>query len=51
MRLTVNKITQAAVPLVFGTIGSAFGIAAVFWINGALLASGGVIARLREPAT
>lgn len=40
MRLTVNKLTQIAVPLVFGGLGSAFGLVPVFWANGAFLLAG-----------
>ena len=43
MRLTVNKLTQIAVPLVFGGIGSAFGLFPVFWANGAFLLAGGFV--------
>ena len=43
MRLTVNKLTQIAVPLIFGGIGSAFGLFPVFWANGAFLLAGGVV--------
>jgi hypothetical protein len=43
MRLTVNKLTQIAVPLVFGGLGSAFGLYPVFWANGAFLLAGGMI--------
>ena len=43
LRLTVNKMTQIAVPLAFGAIGSAFGLLPVFWANGAFLLAGGVI--------
>ena len=43
MRLTVNKLTQIIVPLVFGGIGSAFGLLPVFWANGAFLLAGGVV--------
>lgn len=42
LRLTVNKITQIAVPLAFGAIGSAFGLAPVFWANAAFLLTGGI---------
>lgn len=49
LRLTVNKITQIAVPLAFGAIGSAFGLAPVFWANAALLLAGGV-ASVRDMA-
>ena len=43
MRLTVNKLTQIAVPVVFGGIGSTFGLLPVFWANGAFLLAGGVV--------
>jgi MFS family permease len=43
MRLTVNKLTQILVPLVFGAMGSAFGLIPVFWANGAFLLAGGVV--------
>lgn len=43
MRLTVNKLTQIAVPLAFGGLGSAFGLFPVFWANGAFLLAGGFI--------
>jgi hypothetical protein len=39
----VNKMTQIAVPLAFGAVGSAFGLLPVFWANGAFLLAGGVI--------
>jgi MFS family permease len=43
MRLTVNKITQISIPLVFGGIGTVFGLAPVFWANAALLLAGGIV--------
>jgi MFS family permease len=43
MRLTANKLTQIIVPVVFGGIGSAFGLLPVFWANGAFLLAGGVV--------
>ena len=43
MRLMVNKLTQIAVPLVFGGLGSAFGLLPVFWANGAFLLAGGFV--------
>jgi predicted MFS family arabinose efflux permease len=43
MRLTVNKLTQIAVPLAFGAMGSAFGLVPVFWANGAFLLTGGFL--------
>jgi len=46
MRVTVNKITQIAVPLLFGGLGSAFGVPPVFWANAAFLFLGGAISAL-----
>ena len=43
LRLTVNKLTQIAVPIVFGGLGSAFGLIPVFWANGAFLLAGGFV--------
>ena len=43
MRLFVNKFTQILVPLVFGAMGTAFGLLPVFWANGAFLLAGGFI--------
>ncbi|MBI3067332.1 MAG: MFS transporter [Betaproteobacteria bacterium] len=45
MRLAVNNFTHVVVPLVFGTVGTAFGLLPVFWINAALLAGGGYVMR------
>jgi MFS family permease len=42
LRLTVNKFTQIVVPLLFGSLGSAFGIYPIFWASGLLLAAGGI---------
>jgi hypothetical protein len=46
MRVTVNKVTQIAVPLLFGGLGSAFGVPPVFWANAAFLLIGGAISAL-----
>jgi MFS family permease len=40
LRLTVNKFTQIMVPLVFGSLGSAFGILPIFWASALLLLGG-----------
>jgi hypothetical protein len=40
LRLTANHLTRVVGPLVFGGIGSALGLGAVFWVNGLLLGSG-----------
>jgi len=49
---TLRNGAHLVVPLVFGSIGTAFGFTAVFWSNSALLATGGVLLRRsRIPAT
>jgi MFS family permease len=50
LRMTVNHLTRVVGPVVFGFIGSAFGLPAVFWINGLMLGGGGALSRTREPA-
>jgi MFS family permease len=45
LRLTINNFTHIAVPIVFGSLGSLFGLAPVFWINALMLAGGGVLNR------
>ena len=41
LRVTVNHLTRVVVPILFGSIGSAFGLLPVFWSNALLLVSGG----------
>lgn len=43
IRITANKFTQIAVPVLFGSIGSVFGIYPIFWSNGLLLLFGGYL--------
>ena len=54
MRQTVNKLIQVLLPLIVGTLGSAFGVGPAFWMNSLMLASGAYImktdARLRVKA-
>jgi MFS family permease len=44
LRLTVNNLMRVLGPAVFGSVGSAFGLIAVFVINGLVMAAGGVMA-------
>ncbi len=48
MRLAVNKFTQIAVPVVFGSLGTAGGVFPVFWSNAVLLLIGGWMSRARS---
>jgi len=43
LRQTVNKATEVVVPLVFGLIGTAFGMVPVFWLDAAMLAAGAML--------
>ncbi len=47
LRITVNKITQIVVPIMFGSLGAGFGLIPVFWSCAALLATGSVISSAR----
>jgi hypothetical protein len=40
MRQTANKFIQVLLPVVVGTLGSAFGIGPAFWLDSLLLAWG-----------
>jgi MFS-type transporter involved in bile tolerance (Atg22 family) len=42
---TVRNATHLVVPLVFGSVGAAFGFATVFFSNSALLTAGGALMR------
>jgi MFS family permease len=48
LRLTANNFVRVAGPIVFGAVGSAFGLPPVFWINALIMAAGGVISRMRD---
>jgi MFS family permease len=50
LRLTVNKFTQVSVPLVFGSLGAAFGVYPIFWANAVFLLVGGYVTSKQEPA-
>lgn len=47
LRSTIINFSQAALPLFFGAIGTAIGIAPVFWVSALCLAAGGEAARRR----
>ncbi len=49
MRITVNQIAHFVVPLVFGALGSAAGLAAVFLTNAGCLMLGGYISLRNHP--
>lgn len=45
LRQTVNKATEVVVPIIFGSIGTAFGMVPVFWLDAAMLAVGATLMR------
>lgn len=45
LRMTVNHLARVIGPLIFGSIGSAFGLFPVFWGNALMMASGGLVSR------
>lgn len=45
LRVTVNNVTHLVIPLLFGTIGTAFGYAPVWYANSVLLGIGGWLVR------
>ena len=47
MRITINQFMHIAVPIMFGSLGTMFGVAPVFFINSAILAGGGWLNRDR----
>lgn len=48
VRSTITSFTQTVLPLVFGAIGTALGVFAVFWIGAVLMAAGGAFASRRK---
>lgn len=47
LRLTINNFMHIAVPMLFGSLGTAFGVAPVFITNAAFLTAGGFLTRKR----
>lgn len=45
LRQTANKATEVVVPIIFGSIGTAFGMVPVFWLDALMLAVGGALMR------
>jgi len=50
LRPTINNFTHLTVPLLFGSIGSLFGVGPVFLANSAMLVTGGLLSRRSELA-
>ena len=47
LRMTINNLTHIVVPLFFGAVGTAFGVAPVFIANAVMLGASGLISRRR----
>jgi hypothetical protein len=47
VRTLLLNCSQAGIPLIFGALGAAFGIAPVFWVMALALTGGGYL--LRKP--
>jgi len=45
LRSTINNLMHIVVPMIFGSIGSAFGVAPVFFTNAVFLTVGGILTR------
>lgn len=43
LRLTANRMAQAAIPMVVGLVAAPIGLVAIFWANAAVLAAGVVV--------
>ncbi len=50
LKITVNHITKLVSPVVFGAMGSAFGLFPMFWINGLMIGSVGLLTRKSKGA-
>ncbi len=46
LRLTGNNLVRVIGPAIFGAVGTALGLSAVFWIIAAIMAAGGVMSRM-----
>ncbi|MEQ1774072.1 MAG: MFS transporter [Burkholderiales bacterium] len=46
LRLTGNNLVRVVGPAIFGTVGTALGLSAVFWIIAAIMVAGGVTSRI-----
>ncbi|MDP1537212.1 MAG: MFS transporter [Burkholderiales bacterium] len=49
LRIAINNSMHVVVPALFGAVGTAFGLAPVFWVNAAVIAAGNWYAR-KPPA-
>ncbi|MBX3666364.1 MAG: MFS transporter [Burkholderiales bacterium] len=48
LRIAINNSMHVAVPALFGAVGSAFGLAPVFWVSAGVIAAGNWYSRKRQ---
>ena len=48
LRMSVNHFTKLLGPIVFGSIASALGLFAMFWINALMMGGGGILTRPKK---
>jgi len=48
LKVMTNQLTKLVSPVIFGAIASGFGLLAMFWLNAAMLATGGAISRRKD---
>jgi predicted MFS family arabinose efflux permease len=48
LRLTANNFVRVTGPIVFGAVGSAFGLPPVFWINAVMMAAGALMSQMHK---
>lgn len=49
LRFALDNAARLVAPVIFGMIGSAVGLGAVFWVNAVVLAAGGALTRMDRP--
>ena len=49
LRVMVNNFTHLVIPLIFGSLGTAFGYFPVFIVNSVMLFGGGFLLRRNRP--
>jgi predicted MFS family arabinose efflux permease len=45
LKMAVNNFTKVAMPVMFGSLASAFGMPPMFWINGLMIGAGGYMSQ------
>src|SRR3954469_1441456 len=51
VRLMINNFTHIVVPVLFGSLGTAFGVAPVFIANSVILGAGGILSTRARAAS